>query len=136
MFTLTFQGIEFQLQPGQNLGSKFSLHHVQLDQVVLELSNFTGQLLVTPSTVADGLQDLQSTMTSDCENVLESSHSLNTILPPLSQTQTEDRITTTNIPPSPEPKETEESVTTTQSKVCTCINMNSYRQIHRCCLFS
>jgi hypothetical protein len=115
-FTLSFQGIEFQLQPGQ-LGSKFSLNHVNSEQILLELSNFTGQLLVKASNKVISVND---SMTTTSYEVVESSDISTNLLipPPLSQNQLE-VITTTNIPPSPEPKDIEESVTMTQSKkVC------------------
>ena len=47
-FVLTFQGIDFRLDP-QQIGSSISFQHAKNDQVLLSLTNFTGALQVTPS---------------------------------------------------------------------------------------
>jgi hypothetical protein len=47
-FVLTFQGIDFRLDP-QQIGSSISFQHAKHDQILLSLTNFTGVLQVTPS---------------------------------------------------------------------------------------
>jgi hypothetical protein len=99
-FTLSFQGIEFQLQPEQ-IGSKVSLQHGSCDQVLLEISNFTGQLVIMPSKMSSTLPTTVSTN----DSALESTQ------PKKSQVlkNVEDDVwTTTNIPPSPEPSKNNE----------------------------
>ena len=49
-FVLSFQGVDFRLEP-QQFGASIAFDHAKTDQIVLQLTNFTGALQVTPTAI-------------------------------------------------------------------------------------